>query len=1265
MPSNSLALANLLDRLRGRVGSKRPRHHADMRMKPEALESRRMLAAAGAEPSITGTVFVDNDLNGAFTAGEQLEGVTLQLFEDDGDGIFEPGTEDFQVTVDPLTEGITDVNGVYCFNDLSLDSEYFVVQPEQTVDGIVLQEMISGVIAPAEPDILIDDFEDPTASTPSQREVVANPTTPSVAGSLTLADETHILGREREYLAELISGVGEVAARIDRFDEGLLRFETTAGVEGRITMTWDATDSDPNGLDGIDLTAGGTLTGISIMAGVDLSGAGEQVRVVLHNGADTIEALGDLPVTDGGVAEGHIFLPFTAFSAGTFTADDVDGIQLFIGEGSEAIDGQIEYIGVIGPETVNVLNNPGTDLAITKSNSIASAVPGETISYTITVENLGPNDASGAQVIDDFDPATFTDVTYTSEAFDGASGNTVSGSGNIDDTVDLPDGSSIVYTVTGTVLSSATGTAENTASVISPNDRPDPNPDNNTDQEQDPLDVQVDLSITKDDGETTVTPGSQITYTIVASNGGPSDVVGATITDVFPAELTNVSFTSSTTGGATGNTATSNADISEINETVDMPVGSTITYIVTATVSSAATPGTFTNDVNIAAPSGTTELDDSDNMDSDTNEIGDVVDLQITKDDGVTSVAPGEELTYTIVVTNAGPSDVVDAIISDTFPVELQNVSFTSSVTGVVSGNTSGSGDILDTVSMEAGSMITYSVTGTVASDATGTISNTASVAAPSGVFESDTTNNQATDEDDLVSRVDLQITKVDDADQVTAGGTVTYTITATNAGPSDVIGATITDQFPSEFVTVDYVSSASGGASGNTASGSGDINDTVSMPAGSSVEYVVTAVLDVSASGSISNTATVTAPQGVVESDVTNNVDDEPVTVIDQTVDLSISKTDNETNVSPGDVLNYIITVENEGTADVTGATVTDAFPEGLSNVSYTSTVVSGTVTGNSASGNGDISDTVNLTAGAILQYDVTATVADSAADTISNTANVSVANDINTANNEATDVDTVVPVVDLQITKTDNQTEVSDGQILEYVITVINNGPSDVVGATVTDTFPSDLTNITWTSVASGGASGNDASGTDDINDVVDMPSGSTVVYNVTATVSTTNSQISNTASVSAPSGVTESNSGNNSATDLDTLDTALASLGGFVYFDENDDGVFDASETPLSDVDIVLLQNGQEIDRVSTDSDGAYLFDDLDPGTYVVREEQPSLFVDGQETVGGGIGTITDNDEFTVELAAGDNATELNFGESMRRPSKRDLLASNFAN
>ena len=1217
-----------------------------------------MLATAGDEPSITGTVFVDNDQNGSFTAGEQLEGVTLRLFEDTNqNGTFDPGT-DLQVGTDTTS----DVNGVYCFDNLEIDIEYFVFQPSQTVGPTSLQEVTSGVLNPTTPDILIDDFDDPTSSTSTQREAVANPTTPSVSGSLTLADETHIIGREREYVAELISGIGEVAVRIDRFDQDLLRFETTAGVEGRISMTWDATDTDTDGLNGRDLTNGGLLTCIAFKAGVDLSGFSEQVRFVLQNGADTSEASADLPVTDGGVAEGFVFIPFTDF-VGTVSADDVDGIQMFIGEGSQAIDGQMDFVGVIGPEVSDVLNTVGADLAITKSNDISTAVPGETISYTITVENLGPEDATGAQVVDNFDPATFTDVTYTSEAFDGATENEASGSGNIDDTVNLPNGASIVYTVTGTVLTSATGDATNTAVVNAPSGTPDPNLDNNTDDEVDVLEVQVDLSITKDDGTTTVAPGQETTYTIVVSNNGPSDVIGATVTDTFPAELTSVSFTSTATGGATGNT--DGTDVTEINDTVNMPAGSTITYTVTATVSPTATVE-FTNDATVTAPVGTVETDSTNNTASDTNLIGDVVDLQITKDDGVTTAVPGEDLTYTIVVTNAGPSDVTGATITDTFPTELENVTFTSSVTGVVAGNTaSGSGDISDTVDMESGSAITYTVTGTVASSATGTISNTATVVTPNGVFESDELNNTATDEDVLAPEVDLTITKVDNATEVTLGGVVTYEIVVANNGPSDVTGATVTDTFPAEFVSISYVSSVTGGASGNTASGSDDISDTVDMPAGSTITYTATATVSSSATpGEITNTASVAAPVGVTETNQDNNSADDPVTIVDQTIDLGITKTDNETTVSPQDVLTYVIVVSNDGTADVVGATVTDTFPAELTDVSFSSTATGG-ATGATATATDvtEINDTVDMPAGSTITYTVTATVADSATGTIENTANVSISGDINDANDSATDTDNIDATVDLEIMKTNNVTTVTDGSQVTYVITVTNNGPSDAVGAVVTDEFSDDLTNVTWTSVASNGASNNDATGSGDINDTVDMPSGSSIVYTVDATVSTTNSQISNTASVAAPAGLTETDSGNNSATDTDTLDTALAQLSGFVYFDADDDGVFDAGETPISAVDIVLLQGGTEIDRTTTDASGAYAFTDLDPDTYTVQEEQPSEFGDGQETVGGGIGTVSGDDEFTVPLAAGDNATELNFGESIRQPSKRDFLASSF--
>src|SRR5262245_26208911 len=54
---------------------------------------------------------------------------------------------------------------------------------------------------------------------------------------------------------------------------------------------------------------------------------------------------------------------------------------------------------------------------------------------------------------------------------------------------------------------------------------------------------QADLSITKTDGAATAIPGQAVTYTIVASNAGPSPVTNAMVTDAPPAGLTGVTWT--------------------------------------------------------------------------------------------------------------------------------------------------------------------------------------------------------------------------------------------------------------------------------------------------------------------------------------------------------------------------------------------------------------------------------------------------------------------------------------------------------------------------------------------------------------------------------------------------------------------------------------------------------------------------------------------------------------------------------------------------
>ncbi|MCC6491027.1 MAG: DUF11 domain-containing protein, partial [Candidatus Hydrogenedentes bacterium] len=94
------------------------------------------------------------------------------------------------------------------------------------------------------------------------------------------------------------------------------------------------------------------------------------------------------------------------------------------------------------------------DLSITKTGSPGPLFPGDTVQYTIVVRNLGPNGVIGATVADTF-PDSLEDVTFTSVAAGGATGNTAAGTAPIEDTVNMPSGSTITYTAIGTLSAEA------------------------------------------------------------------------------------------------------------------------------------------------------------------------------------------------------------------------------------------------------------------------------------------------------------------------------------------------------------------------------------------------------------------------------------------------------------------------------------------------------------------------------------------------------------------------------------------------------------------------------------------------------------------------------------------------------------------------------------------------------------------------------------------------------------------------------------------
>src|SRR3954468_14247004 len=199
-----------------------------------------------------------------------------------------------------------------------------------------------------------------------------------------------------------------------------------------------------------------------------------------------------------------------------------------------------------------------------------------------------------------------------------------------------------------------------------------------------------------------------------------------------------------------------------------------------------------------------------------------VDDLAITKTDGVTTATPGGSVTYTITASNAGPDPATGATVADTFPAVL-TCTWTCVGAGGGTCTASGTGNLNDSVNLPAGGSVTYTATCAISASASGTLSNTATVSG-GGASDSNAANNSATDTDTLTPQADLAVTKTDGVTTATPGGSVTYTITASNAGPSNAAGSTVADTFPASLTCSWTCVGAGGGTC--TASGSGNLND-------------------------------------------------------------------------------------------------------------------------------------------------------------------------------------------------------------------------------------------------------------------------------------------------------------------------------------------------------------------------------------------------------------------------------------------------------
>ncbi|PWV51517.1 putative repeat protein (TIGR01451 family)/gliding motility-associated-like protein [Chitinophaga sp. S165] len=769
------------------------------------------------------------------------------------------------------------------------------------------------------------------------------------------------------------------------------------------------------------------------------------------------------------------------------------------------------------------------DIAVTKILQDATKTtysPGETVTYLFTVENNGPSTATNVHVTD-VAPAGTSIIAWAATATGGIALPHATGTGNIDETIaSIPVGGVATYVVQVKLPGAYNSALSNTANATSTIH--DEVPGNNSSTTPPiTLELGADISVVKivqNAGKANYVPGEDVVYEITVTNNGPGEAKDVNIKDDAPANAMIKEWSASVVSGTVSLPAPAGAgNIDQIISS--MPNGAVVKFVVTVTANADRTGG-----LSNTATATTGSRDDVPGNNTGTSATLPPVpkaDVSITKSTAAVSYTPGEDVTYTIVVSNNGPSDAQNVRVQDLAPANTSIDAWTAAVTnGVVTlPFVTGTGDLDQTIAtLPAAAEVTYTIVVKTDASRTGQLVNTAALASPTDYTPAN--NSSTTTGINPVPKADVSVVKTTTATNFTPGTNVVYTITVTNNGPSDAKSVNITDNAPTGTTISSWTATVTTGTvTMPGVSGTGNLNETIAtLPAGAVVTYTVTVSVPASFTANLSNTATVTT---TTQDDTpgNNTSSTTPVTpaAIADIVTVKTLKNASQTTFAPGEDVIYLITVTNNGPSDAKNVNIQDVAPSGTSISAWTATVTTGTVTLPNASGTGNLNETIiTLPDGAVVTYEVTVKTPASFSGSLSNTATVtSGTTDPTPGNNNNTSSSTTpAPKADVSVVKTTAATTFTPGTDVVYNITVTNNGPSDAKTVNVRDAAPSGTTITSWTAtVTTGTVTLPNVSGNGNLNETIaTLPDGTVVTYAVTVSVPASfTGTLSNTATVS----------------------------------------------------------------------------------------------------------------------------------------------------